>query len=162
MYPEKFDTSTLSDNDRELLAQFFVRRELFDAFIKNEKLTLFTCPGCGYPTLNERGGYDICAVCNWEDDRQDNETADEIWGGPNADLSLTENRIQIGRVFQGLAEEKGSCLNENVIEVFGILKNHQSRMNQISKSIPMESGLEDEHWSKWRKAEKTLLEELIK
>lgn len=28
----------------------------------------FTCPCCGFKTLDERGGYDICEVCDWEDD----------------------------------------------------------------------------------------------
>lgn len=28
----------------------------------------FACPCCGYLTLDERGGYDICPVCYWEDD----------------------------------------------------------------------------------------------
>ena len=29
----------------------------------------FTCPCCGYRTLNEfPGSYEICAVCFWEDD----------------------------------------------------------------------------------------------
>ncbi|MBO1001029.1 hypothetical protein IOC57_25315 [Bacillus sp. SD075] len=50
------------------------------------------CPCCGFPTLDERGGYDICELCNWEDDGQDDLYADEVWGGPNGDYSLTEAR----------------------------------------------------------------------
>lgn len=52
----------------------------------------FTCPCCGYPTLSERGGYEICRLCNWEDDGQDDDRADEVWGGPNSNYSLTEAR----------------------------------------------------------------------
>ena len=29
---------------------------------------LFVCPCCGEKTLEEQGAYDICEVCNWEDD----------------------------------------------------------------------------------------------
>jgi hypothetical protein len=29
---------------------------------------LFTCPCCGYRTLDGRGDYDVCKVCYWEDD----------------------------------------------------------------------------------------------
>jgi anaerobic ribonucleoside-triphosphate reductase len=29
---------------------------------------LFKCPCCGSLTLSEMGGYEICPVCNWEDD----------------------------------------------------------------------------------------------
>jgi Cysteine-rich CPCC len=49
------------------------------------------CPCCGYVTLDERGHYDICDVCWWEDDGQDNDDADSVWGGPNLD-SLTRAR----------------------------------------------------------------------
>lgn len=52
----------------------------------------FKCPCCGYPTLDERAAYDICVLCNWEDDGQDDPNADEVWGGPNAGYSLTEAR----------------------------------------------------------------------
>lgn len=51
-----------------------------------------TCPCCGYPTLSERGHYEICILCHWEDDRQDDFDADSVWGGPNADYSLAEAR----------------------------------------------------------------------
>jgi len=50
------------------------------------------CPCCGYTTLHERAGYEICILCAWEDDGQDDPRASEVWGGPNADLSLTEAR----------------------------------------------------------------------
>ncbi len=30
--------------------------------------TLFPCPCCGYKSLTNRGEYDICMVCYWEDD----------------------------------------------------------------------------------------------
>jgi len=50
------------------------------------------CPCCGLKTLGERGGYEICAVCFWEDDGQDDDDADEVLGGPNGDLSLSMGR----------------------------------------------------------------------
>jgi hypothetical protein len=31
----------------------------------------FRCPCCKYKTLSERAKYEICAVCFWEDDGQD-------------------------------------------------------------------------------------------
>ncbi len=52
----------------------------------------YACPCCGYITLDERGGYEICAVCFWEDDGQDDHDADRIRGGPNHGLSLTKAR----------------------------------------------------------------------
>ncbi|WP_433180621.1 CPCC family cysteine-rich protein [Actinoallomurus sp. CA-150999] len=52
----------------------------------------YPCPCCGYHTLDERGMYEICPVCFWEDDGQDEHDADEVRGGPNRGLSLTQAR----------------------------------------------------------------------
>lgn len=50
------------------------------------------CPCCGCKTLSERTAFEICEVCFWEDDGQDDGDADENRGGPNGALSLTEAR----------------------------------------------------------------------
>jgi hypothetical protein len=50
------------------------------------------CPCCGYDTVLERCCYEICPICWWEDDGQDNQDADEVLGGPNSDLSLSKAR----------------------------------------------------------------------
>jgi Cysteine-rich CPCC len=50
------------------------------------------CPCCGYPTLGQLNAYEICELCNWEDDGQDDANAEEVRGGPNADYSLAEAR----------------------------------------------------------------------
>jgi hypothetical protein len=49
------------------------------------------CQVCGYKTISEHGSYDICTICFWEDDGL-YEDPDEIWYGPNGDLSLTQAR----------------------------------------------------------------------
>jgi Cysteine-rich CPCC len=53
---------------------------------------VYRCPCCGCRTLSERGGDEICPVCFWEDDGQDNTDADTVRGGPNGALSLTKAR----------------------------------------------------------------------
>jgi hypothetical protein len=63
----------------------------------------FTCPCCGHATLDERAGYDICPVCFWEDDGQDEPHADEEWRGPNR-VSLTSARRNYLTV--GASEER--------------------------------------------------------
>jgi hypothetical protein len=50
------------------------------------------CPCCGYPTLKQRGQNELCFLCDWEDDGQDDADASDVRGGPNGDLSLTEAR----------------------------------------------------------------------
>ncbi|MFE4847266.1 CPCC family cysteine-rich protein [Streptomyces sp. NPDC056690] len=52
----------------------------------------FRCPCCRFITLAERGAFEICDVCYWEDDGQDEHDADEFRGGPNHDLSLRQAR----------------------------------------------------------------------
>jgi hypothetical protein len=52
----------------------------------------YPCPCCGFITLSERGGFDICPVCFWEDDGQDEHDAPEVRGGPNGALSLLAAR----------------------------------------------------------------------
>ena len=60
-----------------------------------------TCPCCGYPTIAQRHAYDICALCDWEDDGQDDPwycpphrgiDPAKVNGGPNGDYSLREAR----------------------------------------------------------------------
>jgi hypothetical protein len=55
------------------------------------------CPCCGYATLSARNAYNICKLCNWEDDAQGDEDADEVRGSPNAHYSLTEARANFKR-----------------------------------------------------------------
>ena len=55
------------------------------------------CPCCGFRTLSERGAYDICPVCFWEDDGQDDHNPDVVRGGPNGALSLTQARANYRR-----------------------------------------------------------------
>jgi hypothetical protein len=50
------------------------------------------CPCCGYPTLREAAAYEICELCNWEDDGQGEGEANEVLGGPNGAYSLVEAR----------------------------------------------------------------------
>lgn len=55
--------------------------------------SLYSCPCCGCRTLTARGCYEICEICYWEDDGQDDHDADTVRGGPNHELSLTQARI---------------------------------------------------------------------
>jgi hypothetical protein len=58
----------------------------------------FACPCYHFLTLGSRGGFDICQVCFWEDDGQDDHDADRVRGGPNGVLSLTEARANFLRI----------------------------------------------------------------
>lgn len=66
------------------------------------------CPCCDYPTLTKGADYQICELCNWEDDGQGEDETDEIWGGPNSDYSLTEawENFRRFRVMYALGRDK--------------------------------------------------------
>jgi hypothetical protein len=77
----------------------------------------YQCPCWGYPTLEERGGYEICELCNWEDDGQDDPHADEVWGGPNQDYSPTEARQNFKKYpIQYDPARKGSRSNSPAVD----------------------------------------------
>ena len=77
------------------MERFEERRRIF------EDAGRATCPACGYPTINERAAYEICSLCAWEDDGQDDNPhrpegyhdyfrPGDVAGGPNHDYSLSE------------------------------------------------------------------------
>lgn len=82
----------------------------------------FNCPCCGYPTLEERRGWEICCLCNWEDDGQDDPHADNVWGGPNQDYSLTEAR-------------------ENFKKYYIMYRDRQRFLKQTDKEVQTKKGL---------------------
>lgn len=63
-----------------------------------------SCPCCRALTLRERGGFLLCEVCFWEDDGQDDLDADDVRGGPNGALSLSQARENFARC--GASDER--------------------------------------------------------
>jgi hypothetical protein len=77
------------------------RRQWFDCYLQRIEQgqvdsprlgARYPCPCCGYPTLEMLAHWEICDLCSWEDDGQDDPHADDVWGGPNYDLSLSQAR----------------------------------------------------------------------
>jgi Cysteine-rich CPCC len=58
---------------------------------------LCTCPYCGHATLTERGAYEICGECGWEDDGQHGHDSEMVRGGPNGPVSLDAARAAYER-----------------------------------------------------------------
>ncbi|WP_052807111.1 CPCC family cysteine-rich protein [Mesobacillus subterraneus] len=112
------------------------------------------CPCCGYPTLEERGNFEICKLCNWEDDGQDDPYADEVWGGPNGDYSLTEARKNFKENLI-CYRDKGNILSQTNEEI-------KTKKALISAFVELDKyktdSLESKAlWNKIRSYEKTLL-----
>ena len=160
-YPEKFDTSNLDKEQQTVLAEFYLRRKLFDNYLTENKIELYTCPGCSYPTLSERGGYEICRVCNWEDDGQDDKEADEIWGGPNYELSLTENRLNIGKQLKKIAEEVGGRIDTNPAIVLISLSRHNRKISELLKAVPGDADLNHPVFKDYKEKGHELLRQLV-
>jgi hypothetical protein len=88
---------------------------------------LYDCPCCGYPTLTSWGNYDICYLCWWEDDGQDDDDADRVKGGPNSDYSLTEARMNFKKFlimfrpsdsrFTELRNDKVDAIKRDIIKL---------------------------------------------
>ena len=68
----------------------------------------YACPCCGLITLTERGNHEICPVCFWDDDGQDDHDADDVRGGPNRQLSLTVARANFRAL--GASDERRTRL----------------------------------------------------
>lgn len=76
----------------EIAESPFARRRYFFEHHPVQSLNHCTCPACGYPTLEYRGGFEYCSLCHWEDDGQDDPLADEFNGGPNGLRTLKVSR----------------------------------------------------------------------
>lgn len=104
--------SDLTPEEKERRAKWF--ENYFDALENRSTFAgkeggPYRCPCCGFKTLDERGGFDICAVCFWEDDGQDDADADTVRGGANGRLSLTMARANF--------REFGACERKHVVNV---------------------------------------------
>jgi hypothetical protein len=85
---------------------FWERRRFFEVYSpvpnaqagnEKSKEVRYACPCCGYPTLGSLGEFEVCSLCCWEDDGQDDEDADIVRGGPNHSFSLVEARENFER-----------------------------------------------------------------
>ena len=90
---------------------------------------LYACPCCGYATLGESAQYEICEICFWEDDGQDDPEHYEVLGGPNG-VSLNEARFNF--IVFGAAEKKdiSCCRAPNETDIN--LRNYQLQYEVVS------------------------------
>lgn len=56
------------------------------------KDNLNKCPCCFLRTISELSSYEICPICGWEDDGQNDSNEELVLGGPNKGYSLEEAR----------------------------------------------------------------------
>lgn len=56
----------------------------------------YTCPCCGYKTLDDEHEYDICPICFWEDDLFQFENIDLLGANPVSLREAQQNFIKFG------------------------------------------------------------------
>jgi hypothetical protein len=78
--------------DENALQQWFASYTAMQNVFAPPRDDPYTCPCCGHPELTERGAYEICGECGWEDDGQDDHDSAVPRGGPNGRQSLDDAR----------------------------------------------------------------------
>lgn len=56
----------------------------------------YTCPCCGYKTLEDEHEYDICPICFWEDDLFQFQNVDLLGANPVSLREVQQNFIKSG------------------------------------------------------------------
>jgi len=161
--------SALTETEKQILADFFLKRNLFDNYLKSNSLNLCTCPGCAYPTISERGNYEICSICNWEDDGSDDHKKSVIdsflvenkIGGPNGALSLTQNRINIGRALRDHEKMLKGRINLDTSTVLKIIEFYNKKKQKIGNRMTGDENFQHPIWTEWKQIEKDLQIALI-
>ncbi len=157
-------------NDIEILAAFRDRRSHYDAYLQSNGIPVHTCPGCGFPTLEERGAFEICIICSWEDDGQDDNARSmlarlELSGikisGPNGGLTLMDNRTNIGRILESNAALIAGETDFDVARVLKTIAFYQERSKDIESRITGEEHLQDHIWMEWKEVKRDLLMALV-
>jgi len=93
-----------------------------------------TCPCCGYFTLDARCSWEICIICFWEDDGQDDFDADKVFGGPNGEHSLTHYRIEFDNKLQKFKEENLK-LKSVFLELDELVLNNEKEIIKVKEKL---------------------------
>lgn len=148
---------------QQKLEIFSLRRQKFDAYLKSNGLQnpelsyedkFFTCPGCGFPTLHERRDFEVCSICNWEDDGQDDTRANEVWNGPNGEVSLSEHRLMVMEVLEN-AFRKFENHPDQFLE---ILKKHFVKEEELAEQLIEED--DEKALEQWEKLNEDFIAEI--
>ena len=83
------------------------------------------CPCCDYYSLSERGSYETCPVCYWEDDGQDLDKLDVV-SKPNH-ITLREARVNFGTV--GACDHAALSLVASPSERSGLRREQRATYN---------------------------------
>lgn len=149
----KIQTTFIAEN-AALVGGFFyrlVRPQYHMSDTSNLLAKRVHCPCCGYPTLESGADYEICELCNWEDDGQSDDDADGVGDGPNADYSLSEARSNFKRYLVMYAPDRDMRITgadsplehetkRLLIEAFETLKSSNSDREALERGASPRTG----------------------
>jgi hypothetical protein len=155
--PPVFDTLKLSGNDKEVIREIIDRRVVFEKFITDNNIERNVCPCCGFPSLVQRYTGEICILCNWADDGQDDATANEMREF-HGDISLTQGRMKTGKWIKHMEDSlKGKLLNDPdaLVKIFNQADKEMIDLNDSQPGPTSES-------QEWIDIRYRLLKDIIK
>lgn len=77
-----------------------------------------TCLICGYKTLYERGDWEICEICRWEDDVVIN--GNDPVSPANRDLSVSEAQVNFIRIGASSPKKLANARKPNDTDVLDV------------------------------------------
>lgn len=151
-----------TEKRKDILEFFQNRRAVFDNYISQNglKRTVMTCPSCGFPTLHFPAIHEICDVCNWQNDGQDDPDADREYGGPNA-ISLTDSRIEFGIALDRNAFDMNASIIQKPEILLTVLKEYDQKLNDAAIAAFDENSINHINNAYWIMKGK-LMEEIFK
>lgn len=86
----------LVDFECDIIGDFKKRRAFFKRYLEMYHVQKYVCESCGFPIFDDEGAYDICRICDWEDNGYNDEHEDWPNHSAGEKLTLTDYRIQSG------------------------------------------------------------------
>lgn len=131
------DREPRSAAERALLGDFEARRRAFEEALEASNILhgKHLCPCCGLPTLDERGDYEVCVVCLWEDGID--ETDPRRVAPPNY-VSLERARIDAADQLRAYEGAHGALLEGGVDPLVRAIKRFEARLRQHEVALDRE------------------------
>lgn len=132
---ERFDEGLLTAMDRELLADHGRRRDRFARALTDSNILhhKHLCPACGFPTLNERAGYEVCVICLWEDGAPE---ADPTLVAPPNYTSLMQARIKVSGMLR--AFEQAHAIDDAIDTLVRSIKRFEAQLLRGEAAVDSE------------------------
>lgn len=128
---EEIDPANQFAYEINQLQKYYRRRAIFEAMALPAEEIYSICYACGYPATTGCS-YDCCYFCDWENELETEEDAYHF-SGPNG-ISLTENRIAIGKTVNIIAKKLNKRISTNYAEVYQKISYYNNHYDELPKN----------------------------